>query len=221
MDVQGVRAVYRRYARHYDRYFGKVFHQGRKLAIDQMGILPGQHVLEVGVGTGLSLPEYPQGVRVTGIDLSPEMIEGAQARVDALGLADVALHEMDASAMDFPDASFDHVVAMYVLSVAPEPERVIAEMRRVCKPGGRLYIVNHFRHANLLISGLERAMAPLSQLLGFRPDFALDEFIARNDLDVIEALPVNLFGYWTLLTAAREPADDVMASADVRPAGSH
>jgi len=220
MDVQGVRAVYRRYARHYDLYFGKVFHQGRKLAIEQMGILPGQHVLEVGVGTGLSLPEYPEGVRVTGIDLSPEMIEGATARVEALGIPGVDLHEMDASAMDFPDASFDHVVAMYVLSVAPEPERVIAEMRRVCKPGGRLYIVNHFRHSNLLISGLERAMAPLSRLLGFRPDFALDEFIARNDLDVVETQPVNLFGYWTLLTAAREPAADVLTSVDARPAGS-
>lgn len=220
MDVRSVRAVYRRYARHYDFYFGKVFHQGRKLAIEQMGIQAGQHVLEVGVGTGLSLPEYPQGVRVTGIDLSPEMIEGATARVDTLGIEGVELHEMDASAMDFPDASFDHVVAMYVLSVAPEPERVIAEMRRVCKPGGRLYIVNHFRHANVLVSGVERAIAPLSQLLGFRPDFALDEFVARNDLDVVEAQPVNLFGYWTLLTAAREPLQDVMTSADPRPAGS-
>lgn len=220
MDVRSVRNVYRRYARHYDFYFGKVFHQGRKLAIEQMGIEPGQHVLEVGVGTGLSLPEYPSGVRVTGIDLSPEMIEGATARVEALGITDVELQEMDASAMNFPDASFDHVVAMYVLSVAPEPERVIAEMRRVCKPGGRLYIVNHFRHANLLVSGFERAMAPLSRLVGFRPDFALDEFVACNDLDVIEAQPVNLFGYWTLLTAARDPVEEVIADVDPRPAGS-
>lgn len=215
MDVQGVRAAYRRYARHYDLYFGKVFHQGRKLAIEQMAIRPGEHVLEVGVGTGLSLPEYPDGVRVTGIDLSPEMIQHAQARVEDLELPDVTLLEMDASAMDFSDASFDHVVAMYVLSVAPEPERVIAEMRRVCKPGGRLYIVNHFRNANPIISGVERAMAPLSQLLGFRPDFSLDEFVAHNDLDVIEAHPVNLFGYWTLLTAAREPTVQGGASPDL------
>lgn len=220
MDVRSVRNVYRRYARHYDFYFGKVFHQGRKLAIEQMGIEPGQHVLEVGVGTGLSLPLYPDGVRVTGIDLSPEMIEGATARVEAFGIPEIDLHEMDASDMTFPDATFDHVVAMYVLSVAPEPERVIAEMRRVCKPGGRLYIVNHFRHSNLLISGFERAIAPLSRLLGFRPDFALDEFVSRNDLDVVAAQPVNLFGYWTLLTAAREPVEDVMANADPRPAGS-
>lgn len=221
MDVQGVRDAYRRYARHYDRYFGKIFHQGRKLAIEQMGICAGEHVLEVGVGTGLSLPEYPAGVRVTGIDLSPEMIACASAKVTTLGLSDVVLHEMDASNMDFADNSFDHVVAMYVLSVAPEPERVIAEMRRVCKPGGRLYIVNHFRHSNPLISGCERAMAPLSKLLGFRPDFALDEFVERNDLDVIDTHPVNLFGYWTLLTAAREPAAAAVPGSEPRPAGSH
>ena len=212
MDVQGVRAAYRRYARHYDLYFGRVFHQGRKVAIEQMGIRPGEHVLEVGVGTGLALPEYPKGVRVTGTDLSPHMIERAQSRVDDMDLPDVTLLEMDASAMDFADGSFDHVVAMYVLSVAPEPERMISEMRRVCKPGGRLCIVNHFRSRNPVVGGVERAMAPLSKLLGFRPDFALDEFVARNQLDVIEILPVNLFGYWTLLTAGREPAAEGAAS---------
>ncbi len=222
MDVQGVRAVYRRYARHYDFYFGKVFHQGRKLAIDQMGIRPGERVLEVGVGTGLSLPEYPDGVHLTGIDLSPEMIKMAQTRVEDLELPDVTLLEMDASAMDFSDASFDHVVAMYVLSVAPEPERVIAEMRRVCKPGGRLYIVNHFRNPNPVISTFERAISPLSRLLGFRPDFALDEFVERNDLDVVETRPVNLFGYWTLLTTARDPVAHSTPSADLeRTVRSH
>lgn len=220
MDVQGVRAAYRRYARHYDLYFGKIFHQGRKIAIEQMGIRPGEHVLEVGVGTGLSLPEYPDGVRVTGIDLSPEMILHAQARVDDLELPDVTLKEMDASAMDFADASFDHVVAMYVLSVAPEPERVISEMRRVCKPGGKLYVVNHFRHSNMLVAGFERAISPLSRLLGFRPDFDLETFVGRNRLDVIDARSVNLFGYWTLLTAHRDPRDPEVDAAAASGAGS-
>ncbi len=208
MDVQGVRAAYRRYARHYDFYFGRVFHQGRKRAIEQMTIQPGQRILEVGVGTGLSLPEYPKGVQVTGIDLSPEMIAGARARVEEMGLQDMELAEMDASAMTFPDQHFDHVVAMYVLSVAPEPEKVIAEMRRVCRPGGCLYIVNHFRHRNALISGFEKAMSPLSRLLGFRPDFSLEEFVERNQLDVLETSAVNAFGYWTLLKAARDPRSD-------------
>jgi len=205
MDIDGVRDAYRRYGRRYDLVFGKIFHPGRRLAIEQMGIRPGEHVLEVGVGTGLSLPEYPDGVHVTGVDLSPEMIEIARNRVEHLDLPNVTLAEMDASEMNFADACFDHVVAMYVLSVAPEPERVMNEMRRVCKPGGHLFVVNHFRHANPVIRSCEKALAPLSRLVGFRPDFELEEFVERNDLDVLETRPVNLFGYWTMLRANREP----------------
>lgn len=214
MDVKGVRSAYRRYARHYDFYFGRVFHQGRRAAIEQMDIRPGQHVLEVGVGTGLSLPEYPAGVRVTGVDLSPEMIGIARERVRDLALEKVELAEMDASEMSYPDGHFDHVVAMYVLSVAPEPERVIEEMRRVCKADGCLYIVNHFRHRNPVIAGAEKALAPLSKLLGFRPDFSMPEFVERNNLDVLAASPVNAFGYWTLLKTARDPRVETPLAAD-------
>lgn len=213
MDIQGVRDAYRRYARHYDLCFGAVFHPGRKLAIEQMGIRPGDHVLEVGVGTGLSLPEYPDGVRVTGVDISPEMIQQARERVDRLELPNVTLAEMDAEHMDFPDRQFDHVVAMYVVSVSPYPRRVVDEMRRVCRSGGDLFIVNHFRHQNPLIGGAERLLAPLSRLVGFRPDFALDEFVEETDLAVVETHPVNLMGYWTLLRASREPRSSVAAAA--------
>lgn len=213
VDIHGVRDAYRRYARHYDRYFGAIFHPGRKMAIEQMGIQPGEHVLEVGIGTGLSLPEYPEGVDVTGIDVSPEMIEQAYGRIDHERAGEVTLAEMDAESMDLDDASFDHVVAMYVLSVAPNPRRVVDEMRRVCKPGGNLYIVNHFRHRNPVIGTAERLLAPLSGLVGFRPDFAFDEFVAETDLDVIETRPVNLFGYWSLLRCSREPRSARTAAA--------
>lgn len=213
MDIQGIQDAYRRYARHYDLCFGAVFHQGRKLAIERMDIHLGDHVLEVGVGTGLSLPEYPEGVHVTGIDVSPEMIDVARSRVEQNGLANVTLAEMDAEHMDFTDGHFDHVVAMYVLSVAPYPERVVDEMRRVCKPGGDLFIVNHFRNRNPLIGGAEKMLAPLSKLVGFRPDFALDEFVEQTDLQVLDTRPVNLFGYWTLLRAARTPRSAVAAAA--------
>lgn len=213
MDIQGIQDAYRRYARHYDRYFGAVFHQGRKLAIERMGIRRGDRVLEVGVGTGLSLPEYPEGVHVTGIDVSPEMIEVARSRIEQQGMSNVTLAEMDAEHMDFDDGHFDHVVAMYVLSVAPYPERVVEEMRRVCKPEGDLFIVNHFRHHNPLIGGAEKMLAPLSKLVGFRPDFELDEFVERTDLQVLDTHPVNMFGYWTLLRAARAPRSGVAAAA--------
>ncbi len=213
MDIDGVRDAYRRYAHLYDRWFGKIFHPGRKLAIDQMGIKPGDRVLEVGVGTGLSLPEYPEGVEVTGIDVSPEMIDQARDRAKAAEMDNVSLAEMDAEAMDLADGSFDHVVAMYVLSVAPNPRKVVDEMRRVCKPGGDLFIVNHFRHQNPLISGIERLLAPLSGLVGFRPDFAFDEFVQQTDLQVLETHPVNLFGYWTLVRASSTPQSEAGAAA--------
>jgi phosphatidylethanolamine/phosphatidyl-N-methylethanolamine N-methyltransferase len=213
VDIQGVRDAYRRYARHYDRYFGAIFHPGRKLAIEQMGIRPGEHVLEVGVGTGLSLPEYPPGVHVTGIDVSPEMIEQARERVEQHELPNVTLAEMDAENMDFADGCFDHVVAMYVLSVAPHPRRVVDEMRRVCRHGGDLFIVNHFRHRNWLIGGVERLLSPLSNLVGFRPDFALDEFVEQTDLKILETKPVNLLGYWTMVRAAQSPRTEAARAA--------
>ena len=213
MDTQGVRDAYRRYAKHYDLCFGAIFHPGRKMAIEQMGIQPGDRVLEVGVGTGLSIPEYPEGVHVTGIDVSSEMIGIAQDRVDRLELPNVSLMEMDAENMDFADGQFDHVVAMYVLSVAPYPDRVVDEMRRVCADAGDLFIVNHFRHRNPLLGTLEKMLAPLSNLVGFRPDFALDEFVDQTDLSVIESHPVNLFGYWTLLRASQQPRSAAAAAA--------
>jgi len=114
---------------------------------------------------------------------------------------------MDAERMTFADDSFDKVVAMYVVSVAPDPKRLLEEMRRVCRPGGDLYIVNHFRCANPAVGMIERMIAPFSSLMGFHPDFSLEDFVARTGLDVAEKIPVNLLGYWTLLRSRnRKPA---------------
>jgi phosphatidylethanolamine/phosphatidyl-N-methylethanolamine N-methyltransferase len=202
VDIDVIQKVYRRYAQAYDFYFGAVFQPGRRAVIRKMNCRPGDRILEVGVGTGLSLPLYPPYVRVTGIDVSREMLARARARKLRQQLEHVAeLRLMDGENMAFPDDSFDKVVAMYVASVTPQPARLVAEMRRVCKAGGELFIVNHFRNPNPLIGGVERLIAPLSRLLGFRPDFSLEEFIRETGLELIEKMPVNLFGYWTLLRA--------------------
>lgn len=201
MDIQAIQKSYRRYARGYDFYFGALFQPGRKAVIDQLDCQPGEHILEVGVGTGLSLPLYPKNVLVTGIDLSADMLERARVRKERDGLEHVELCEMDAEQMAFDDDSFDRVVAMYVASVVPHPERLIDEMRRVCKPDGELFIVNHFQNPHPLINRFEKLIAPLSKMLGFRPDFSLDGFVQETDLEVVDRVPVNLFGYWTLLKA--------------------
>lgn len=201
MDIHAIRKSYRRYARVYDFYFGAVFQPGRKAVIDAMHCQSGDHILEVGVGTGLSLPMYPPEVRITGIDLSAEMLDHARARQQRDGLETVELLEMDAEQMTFADDTFDKVVAMYVASVVPHPKFLVDEMRRVCKPDGEIFIVNHFHSANPIVGGLEKLVAPLSRMLGFRPDFSLPAFLHETELDVVERTPVNLLGYWTLLRA--------------------
>ena len=178
MQIEAVKAAYRRYAKVYDALFGPVLQPGRKAVMEALDCRPGERVLEVGVGTGLSLPLYPPYVRVTGIDLSREMLDKARMRVGRRQLANVeGLHEMDAEAMDFPDASFDKVVAMYVVSVVPEPARLLAELHRVCKPHGDIFIVNHVRSSNPVVGAVEKSLARFSDQLGFHPDFELHSLV--------------------------------------------
>ncbi len=200
MDVDSIKNAYRRYAPRYDLFFGSVLHPGRKRVVEKMNCRPGDLILEVGVGTGLSLRLYDSSVQIIGIDISPDMLEKARLLREREKLHNVVgLEEMDAEQMSFPDNVFDKVAAMYVVSVASDPVRLVNEMRRVCKPDGELFIVNHFHRPNTVIGAVERLISPLSKMLGFHPDFPLDSFISATNLGVIETIPVNFFGYWTLL----------------------
>lgn len=201
-DIESVRKAYRRYAGIYDWYFGPLMQYGRKAAIRKMSCRPGDKILEVGVGTGLSLALYPHSVQVTGIDISSEMLERAHARKERYDLDHVVeLREMDAERMHFADDSFDKVAAIYVASVVPDPVRLVNEMRRVCKPDGEIFLLNHFHSRHPLIGGLERLLAPLSSLLGFRPDLCLNAFVDETELEVADESRTNLFGYWRLIRA--------------------
>lgn len=223
MELEAIQKVYRRYAGFYDIYFGPIFSPGRKAVIEQMRCRPGDRVLEVGVGTGLSLPLYPPDVEIVGIDICPEMLTRAQRRKEREGLDNViALEVMDAENMRFPAESFDKVVAMYVASVVPNPARLVDEMRRVCKRDGELFIVNHFQADNPVIARAERMMAPLSRLFGWHPDFSLPDFVANTDLDVAGRTQVNLFGYWTLLRArTNKYANGKLMLGDYGAEGTH
>jgi phosphatidylethanolamine/phosphatidyl-N-methylethanolamine N-methyltransferase len=200
MDLQDTIRTYRLFSGSYDFVFGPVFHPGRKDAVRIANARPGQRILEVGVGTGLSLPHFRSDSEVTGIDVSAEMLEKARRRVERLGLKNVKeLLEMDAEQMSFPDNSFDAVLALYVASVVPDPARFAAEMRRVCRRGGTIVLVNHFASDTGVMKSIEKLLAPLAGKIGFHADFELDNFLKVSGLSVREIKPSNLFGYWRLL----------------------
>jgi phosphatidylethanolamine/phosphatidyl-N-methylethanolamine N-methyltransferase len=200
MDLENTLKTYRLFAGPYDLVFGPLFHPGRKEAVGIANDRPGQRVLEVGVGTGLSLPHFRTDARVTGIDISEEMLAKARRRVARRGLRQVeALIEMDAEATSFADSSFDAVLALYVASVVPDPGRFAREMRRVCRPGGTIVVVNHFTSEGGVMRFIEKRLAPLADKIGFHADFPLDRFLRVSALEVRETRPSNLFGYWTLL----------------------
>jgi phosphatidylethanolamine/phosphatidyl-N-methylethanolamine N-methyltransferase len=200
LDTASIQDAYRRWAGVYDTVFGGVSSFGRKRGVALVNRLAGHDVLEVGVGTGLALPHYTRDKRITGIDLSADMLSQARKRVAEKRLHSVqALHEMDAEATDFPDASFDTAVAMFVASVVPNPRRLLAEMRRVVRPGGNILFVNHFAASGGPRWWIERTMAPASRALGWHPDFAMDALFTAEDLARIETETVPPFGIFTLV----------------------
>ena len=199
LDAASIREAYRRWAGVYDGLFGAVSAIARRRAVTKVNSLPGQAVLEVGVGTGLALPLYTPDKRITGIDLSIEMLNQARRRVARDKIRTVqALLEMDAEATDFADASFDTAVAMFVASVVPNPRRLLAEMRRVVKPGGTILFVNHFAAPGGPRWWIERAMAPASRALGWHPDFAVEALFVPDDLANVTLTPGPPCGIFTL-----------------------
>jgi phosphatidylethanolamine/phosphatidyl-N-methylethanolamine N-methyltransferase len=197
VDLVSIRKSYRRYARHYDVIFGRVFARGRRLALQTLAPVSGKRVLEVGVGTGISLPFYCPDAEVVGIDVSREMLEVARQRlVDGMCPAVTGLVEMNAEHLAFSDDSFDAVVAMYVASVVPNPDRLFAEMWRVCRPGGQILVVNHFASRQWILRSFERSLRPLSRAVGFRPDMELSDFVAVAGQQPVAVEPASLFGYW-------------------------
>jgi phosphatidylethanolamine/phosphatidyl-N-methylethanolamine N-methyltransferase len=203
MEVDAIQKTYRRWAPVYDVVFGRITKGGRLLAAEHVNAQGGS-VLEVGVGTGLALDYYEPHVQVTGIDLSSEMLREAEARAKKRGLRNlVALSQMDARELRFPADSFDHVAAMHVMSVVPEPERVLNELARVCRPGGSVMIANHFANRAEGWSGVERLAAPLANLLGWHSDFAIERVLGHPKLRLEETRQVRPFGLMTYLRFRR------------------
>ena len=203
LDAEAVKLAYRRWAGVYDAVFGGISGFGRRRAAAAVNALPGERVLEVGVGTGLALPAYDTDKRITGIDLSGDMLDRARWRVERGGLGHVeALLEMDAEETDFADGSFDIAVAMFVASVVPNPRRLYSELRRVVRPGGHILFVNHFLATGGIRLLVERAMARASHSLGWHPDFAIESLLPPADRARARIEPVPPAGLFTLVTLA-------------------
>jgi phosphatidylethanolamine/phosphatidyl-N-methylethanolamine N-methyltransferase len=198
-----VEAVYDKLAIVYDLTFGPTLHPGRLQAIERMHIQPGERVLEVGVGTGINLPLYPREAQVTGIDFTPSMLEKARERAARKDAAPVRLLQMDAADLKFADAAFDIVYAPYLISVAPDPVQVAREMRRVCRPGGRIIILNHFLSPNVFLSRIERLISPATIHIGFKSDLDLPAFLAQADLKPVSIEKVNWPKIWSLVTCVK------------------
>jgi phosphatidylethanolamine/phosphatidyl-N-methylethanolamine N-methyltransferase len=198
-----VERVYDKIARVYDLTFGPTLHPGRLIALERMGIKPGDKILEVGVGTGINASLYPKHCHVTGIDFSALMLEKARERVAKKGVKNVRLKEMDAANLTFADDSFDIVYAPYVISVVSDPVRVVNEMRRVCRPGGKIVILNHFRSHTPVVARVERAISPFTVHIGFKADLDLPGFLAQSSLKPISIEKVSFPPIWSLVTCIK------------------
>lgn len=205
MEAHRTERVYSRLSSHYDLLFDRVFQAGREEAIRALELESGEKVLEVGVGTGLALPLYPRDVDVVGIDLSEGMLDEARDRIGRLGLRRASVMRMDASSLQFENGTFDAVMAPYVMSVVADPKLVLSEMKRVCRPSGRIVIVNHFLSRNPLKASLEKVLTPLSIHVGFRLDTPVATVLDDPDLTLELRRRVNLFGNWTLLRLRKSP----------------
>lgn len=200
-----IKKVYSLYAWIYDSFFGKIFEHGRYVAFNMMNVKPGETVLEVGVGTGLSLPLYPKESHVTGIDISQKMLEKAEGKKEYYGLTNVNLHNMDASSMAFADNAFDKVIASHVITVVPNPLKTLNEIKRVCKKDGEIFILNYTGCNNRIISRFEEFISPLRDKMGLGKHFDLDGLLRDAHLSIECERRVNFFDMCRLVKCKNNP----------------
>jgi phosphatidylethanolamine/phosphatidyl-N-methylethanolamine N-methyltransferase len=203
VDRDVAERLYARLASVYNAIFGWILQAGRVEAMRELPLQSGNEILEVGIGTGLTATLYPAECRIVGIDLSEPMLREAAHHVESQGRTNVRLWRMDATTLGFPDESFDVVYAAYVISVVPDPVTALKEMRRVCRAGGHIVLLNHFLSTNPILSGLERWISPLTARAGFRADLDLSVLLEQAQLQAVSVRKVNTPKIWSLVRCRR------------------
>ena len=198
--------IYSEFARYYDKIFENVFFPRILRVIHELNIEPDASVLEVGVGTGLALSAYPHDCHLTGIDLAPDMLERARRKVAREGWKHIDLAVGDAQNLEFPDESFDYVTSFHVVSVVPEPKRMMREMVRVCRPGGTIVIINHFRSERAFIASVVDRLDPVTRKLGWRTTLRLSELLENVPLELLRRYKTSPRSLFTVMIA-RKPGE--------------
>lgn len=205
--------LYSEFAPLYDKVFGKIFYNRLERVIEDLNIPPGAKVLEVGAGTGTSFPAYPNHCEITGIDLAPDMLARARKKIEENSWSHLQVMEMNALALEFPDNTFDYVMAFHVVTVVPDPVRMIVEAQRVCKPGGKIVIVNHFTSDRRILGNITQAFDPVTRWLGWRTDLKLKPFIKAADLTVEKRYKLNKTSLYTVLLCGKEQKNGYHAAS--------
>jgi len=203
--------LYGEYSGLYDLFFARFFYPRIAAVIRDLKIPSGARVLELGVGTGLALRAYPSHCQVTGVDLAPDMLERARERIDRRGWRHVELHEMDAMNLEFDDSSFDYVTAFHVVSVVPNADQFMVEAQRVCKPDGKVVVVNHFRSRKRVLAALDRKIEPITRRVGWHT-LGRDEVFSGLSLELGHVYKTSRRSLFTIVVARNAKADSLGTS---------